>query len=95
MDYPLSLSLPAPDIGFAVANDEAEHIALSDVGYLPAFPGHEVAAPTAEELTEEVALLSRAELVGLKVDKRWSFKRLTAEVIAAEAVKSATAEVAA
>jgi hypothetical protein len=35
--YPLNLQLPIPDIGYAVANDEAEHIALSAQGYLPAF----------------------------------------------------------
>jgi hypothetical protein len=35
--YPLNLQLPIPAIGFAVANNEAEHIALSAQGYLPAF----------------------------------------------------------
>ena len=34
--YPLNLQLPA-GAGFAVATDEAEHIELSKVGYLPAF----------------------------------------------------------
>lgn len=34
--YPLKLELPAGE-GYAVANDEAEHIELSKAGYLPAF----------------------------------------------------------
>ncbi len=37
MDYPLNMQLPAPAIGFAVANDEAEHIALTGQGYQPAY----------------------------------------------------------
>jgi hypothetical protein len=37
MDYPLDMKLPAPAIGFAVANDEADHIALTEAGYLPAY----------------------------------------------------------
>ena len=34
--YPLKMFRPA-DSGFAVANDEAEHKANSDAGYVPAF----------------------------------------------------------
>jgi len=34
--YPLNVSLPAPAIGYAVANDESEHAALTVAGYLPA-----------------------------------------------------------
>lgn len=34
--YPLDVKLPAPLIGFAVANDEAEHLALTAAGYVPA-----------------------------------------------------------
>ena len=34
--YPLDMTLPAPAIGFALANDEAEHDALNAAGYLPA-----------------------------------------------------------
>lgn len=36
MDYPLDLKLPDPAVGFAVANDEAEHQVLTDAGYEPA-----------------------------------------------------------
>lgn len=35
--YPLDMTLPAPQIGFAVANDEAEHKALTEAGYGPAY----------------------------------------------------------
>ena len=35
--YPLNLQLPPPAVGFAAANDEGEHIALSAQGYQPAF----------------------------------------------------------
>lgn len=35
--YPLNLSLAAPAIGFAVANDETEHAELTAHGYQPAW----------------------------------------------------------
>ena len=35
--YPLNMSLLAPAIGFALANDVSEHQALTEVGYLPAY----------------------------------------------------------
>jgi hypothetical protein len=43
--YPLNMSLPAPGVGFATANDEDEHVALTKQGYLPAF----VPAPAIEK----------------------------------------------
>lgn len=46
--YPLNVSLPAPAIGFAVANDEAEHAALSAAGYVPALVA-KAAAPQEDE----------------------------------------------
>ena len=81
MDYPLNMQLAAPEIGFAVASDEAEHIALSDIGYLPAFPGHEQ-APADPVLRTE--LLSKAEILGVKVNGRWGDKRLAEEIAKAE-----------
>lgn len=36
--YPLNLTL-AEGVGYAVANDEAEHEALTDRGYVPAYAG--------------------------------------------------------
>lgn len=44
MIYPLNVSLPAPGIGYAVANDENEHAALTGYGYVPAYVAP-VAAP--------------------------------------------------
>lgn len=72
--YPLNVSLPAPAIGFAVANDAAEHQALSDAGYVPAY----VAPPAAT--IDRAALMAEAEARGLKVDGRWSDARLAEEL---------------
>jgi hypothetical protein len=41
--YPLNL-FRAADVGYAVANNEAEHKALSDAGYMPAFVASDVAS---------------------------------------------------
>ena len=35
--YPLNMKLSEPGVGFAVANDEDEHQALTACGYGPAF----------------------------------------------------------
>ena len=35
--YPLNMQLAAPGVGFAVASDEDEHVALTNQGYQPAF----------------------------------------------------------
>jgi hypothetical protein len=43
--YPLNMQLAAPGVGFAVANDEDEHVALTGQGYQPAF----VPAPAPEK----------------------------------------------
>lgn len=83
MEYPLNLTL-AIGIGFAVASDEAEHIALSDLGYVPAFPGREIEPASPEVASEKEALKQRAELVGLKTNGTWGLKRLTEEVEKAE-----------
>lgn len=49
--YPLNMKLPDPQIGFAVANDEDEHKALTDAGYLPAYVAP--AAPAKQSKTKE------------------------------------------
>lgn len=49
MDYPLDLKLTAPAIGFAVANDEAEHAALTEQGYQPAFVAPAAPAPAGKK----------------------------------------------
>lgn len=41
--YPLDMALPAPQVGFAVANDEDEHKALTAAGYGPAYVAPEPA----------------------------------------------------
>ena len=44
--YPLNMTLAAPQVGFAVANDEDEHKSLTAAGYGPAYVAPEPAAPT-------------------------------------------------
>lgn len=53
MDYPLNVQLPAPQVGFALANDEAEHKALSEAGYLPAYEAPKAKAKKAAETAPE------------------------------------------
>lgn len=48
--YPLNMKL-ADGVGFAVANDEAEHQALTEAGYGPAF----VAAPAPDKAAAKPA----------------------------------------
>jgi hypothetical protein len=66
MTYPLNMQLPAPQVGFAVANDEAEHAALSEAGYEPKF----VEGQTIESVR---AALDEA---GIAYDKRLSLAKL-------------------
>ena len=70
--YPLNMSLPAPKIGFAVANDEVEHELLSDAGYTPKYE-----KPAA---VSRASLIAQAEAKGIKVDGRWSDDRLREEL---------------
>ena len=79
--YPLNVALPAPAIGFAVANGAAEHEALSALGYLPAIVMHaSTAAPGRAELIRQAAA------AGVKVDGRWSDARLAEEIAMAATV---------
>jgi hypothetical protein len=69
--YPLNVTLAPPLIGFAVANDAAEHAALNAYGYVPLL----------EILTSTRAdLIAQADAQGIKVDGRWSDARLLAEI---------------
>ena len=69
--YPLNMQLPAPAVGFACANDEAEHIALTEQGYSPAFVKAEKAeAPTLESV--KAAL----DAAGIEYDKRLGLSKL-------------------
>ena len=67
--YPLSVSLPSPLIGFALANDASEHKTLSDAGYVPAY----VAQDTAYTLETARAALDKA---GIEYDKRLGLAKL-------------------
>ena len=79
--YPLNMSNAAAG-GFAVANDEAEHKALTACGYEPAFAG---APDSKDQATEETADSLRAKLDAacIAYDKRWGLAKL------AEALKGA------
>lgn len=70
--YPLNMQLAAPAIGFAVANDEAEHQTLTDFGYLPA------SVPV--ETVDKAALIEQLKAKGVAADARWSVKRLQDEI---------------
>lgn len=71
--YPLNVSLPAPLIGYAVASNEAEHQALTGMGYMPAYVAQSV---------DRAALMEQAAAKGLSVDGRWSDARLAKELAA-------------
>lgn len=51
--YPLNMQLPAPQVGFAVANDETEHQALTAAGYGPAYVAPAKPGKAAKTATEE------------------------------------------
>jgi hypothetical protein len=71
--YPLSVSLPAPLIGFALANDASEHKTLSDAGYVPAY----VAQDTAYTLeTARAAARAALDKAGIEYDKRLGLAKL-------------------
>ena len=73
--YPLPLQLASPAVGFAIANDEAEHAALTALGYLPALE------KKAEQPIENQAIDAvRAQLdaAGIAYDKRLGIDKLTA-----------------
>ncbi len=54
--YPLNLHHPGC-CGFAVANDEKEHRALSDMGYLPSFLAAETVVGEVDELRAQLDAL--------------------------------------
>lgn len=83
MDYPLNLTNKALG-GFAKADDEAQHKALSDLGYEPKWEApadaaaeDDAAMAAAEEVVHTVETL-RAQLdaKGIAYDNRWGVKRL-------------------
>ena len=68
--YPLNLTKPGDQPGYALANDEAEHQALSDLGYEPKLE------KAAEQTKEEV--MAALDAAGVEYDKRWGLERLKA-----------------
>ena len=75
--YPLNMQLSAPAIGFACANDEAEHIALTGCGYGPAFATPE-ADPSESDTEGHTVESVRASLdaAGIAYDKRFGLAKL-------------------
>lgn len=72
--YPLNMQLPAPAIGFAVANDEAERISLTSHGYTPAY-----VAPVAEAKAQSKdAVMAELDAAGIDYDKRLGVEKLAA-----------------
>lgn len=80
--YPLNLTLPSSNtlnvsVGFAVANDAAEHEALSALGYEPKFAAAE-ADPAEDDGKGHTVESVRAQLdaAGIAYDKRWGLAKL-------------------
>jgi len=82
--YPLNLTLTGSQPGFALANDEAEHIALSAMGYTPAYvptaasavePEADPAESGAEGHTVEF-VRSKLDAAGIAYDKRLGLAKL-------------------
>lgn len=72
--YPLNMQLPAPAIGYAVANDEVEHIALTEFGYEPGY-----VEPTTDDQGHTVESVRAAlDAAGIEYDKRWGLNKLVA-----------------
>lgn len=70
--YPLNMQLPSPAVGFACANDEAEHIALTEQGYAPAF----VKAEKTDEGHTLESVKAALDAAGIEYDKRLGLARL-------------------
>lgn len=82
--YPLNLTKPVinpmtESMGFAVANDESEHRALSATGYVPAFVDSE-ADPSEDDGQGHTVASARAALdeAGIAYDKRMGLAKLMA-----------------
>ncbi len=70
--YPLNMKTAGDQPGFAVANDEVEHAALSEMGYEPKLVKEE-ASDT--DLTKE-QVMEKLDAAGIEYDKRWGLERL-------------------
>lgn len=83
--YPLNMKLPTPAIGFAVANDEAEHQALTGHGYEPKYVAPAAAIiPDADPVESDGAghsvasVRAQLDLAGIAYDKRMGLAKLIA-----------------
>lgn len=70
MTYPLHMQNKAL-AGYALANDEAEHIALSDLGYEPKYAG-----PAEDDGETLETVRAKLDEAGIAYDKRWGLARL-------------------
>ena len=70
--YPLNMMLAAPAIGYAVANDDAEHATLTDAGYQPP-----LAADVSDNSPGVHEFRAQLDAAGIPYDKRWGLKRLS------------------
>lgn len=84
--YPLNVTRTDGEVtAFAVANDQAEHKALSDLGYLPSLEvTSQVTSQDTDQATSETVESARAKLdaLGVEYDKRWGLSRLVALISA-------------
>ena len=77
MTYPLSMSLTV-GIGFAVANDEAEHQALTAMGYGPAYEGEADATEADTEGHTVASVRAQLDAAGIAYDRRFGLAKLLA-----------------
>ena len=68
--YPLSVQLASPAVGFAVANNETDHAALTAAGYLPALEKKAVQSID--------AVRAQLDDAGIAYDKRMGVEKLMA-----------------
>lgn len=73
--YPLNMKTAGDQPGFAVANDEAEHATLSDLGYLPRL---EVADKDGDGELSKAEIMAALDKAEIEYDKRWGLDRLKA-----------------
>jgi hypothetical protein len=72
--YPLNMTNTALG-GYAVANTEAEHIALTGYGYTPPFVSAE---SSSAEQNDKAAVMAALDAAGVNYDKRLGVAKLTA-----------------
>ena len=77
--YPLNMQLPAPAVGFAVANDEAEHLALTAQGFGPGLPSVDADPSETDGAGHSVASVrTLLDAAGIPYDRRLGVAKLLA-----------------